>query len=116
GGWRGHGYLPWISEHVPGGRASFSDGPRLAASQVRGRHRITVNHAAARLIGATPGPGWRWHTATTPRSGGPPASSPAAPSSPEPRSARAAGSAGHALQAHDGVSTAQATAGPARPA
>ena len=37
-------YLPGISEHVPGGRASFRDGPRLAASQVKGHHQIPVIH------------------------------------------------------------------------
>jgi hypothetical protein len=30
--------------HVPGGHASFRDGPRLAASKVKGRHRILVIH------------------------------------------------------------------------
>src|SRR5215216_676336 len=33
---------PWISGTFPGGRASLRDGPRLAARQVRGRHRILV--------------------------------------------------------------------------
>ena len=30
---------PWNLGHVPGGRASLRDRPRLAARQVRGRHR-----------------------------------------------------------------------------
>jgi hypothetical protein len=35
-------YLPRISGHVPGGRASVRDASRFAARQVRGRHRIRV--------------------------------------------------------------------------
>src|SRR5690242_11204900 len=39
-------YLPGIFGTSPGGRASLRNGPRLAASQVRGRHRIPVIHEA----------------------------------------------------------------------
>jgi hypothetical protein len=37
---------PWNLGHVPGGRANLRDGPRLAASRVKGRHRIPVIRAA----------------------------------------------------------------------
>jgi hypothetical protein len=48
---------------------------------------LTAHLAAARLIGRQALTGLALAHATTPRSGGPPASSPAAPSSPEPCSA-----------------------------
>jgi hypothetical protein len=59
-------YLPWISEHVAGGRASFRDVPRLAASQVRCRHRIPV---IARLPEVPLGPARFRGSARSPRSG-----------------------------------------------
>jgi MFS family permease len=48
---------------------------------------LAVHLAAARLIGRPALTGWRWRTATTPRSGGPPASSPPARSPAAPCSA-----------------------------
>src|SRR5689334_20613106 len=44
-------YLPGISGTCPGGRASLRNRPRLAASQVRGRHRIPVIHEAGWVRG-----------------------------------------------------------------
>jgi hypothetical protein len=42
-------YLPGIWGHVPWPAAAFATDPRLAARQVRGRHRILVIHGPLTL-------------------------------------------------------------------